>query len=72
MRTTINLNDELLRQALEYDGNRGLSNSRLLEKAFRTLIRREQGRRSFRMRLAEMRADAARYRTPEPHGGARE
>lgn len=72
MRTTINLNDELLRQALEYDGNRGLSNSRLLEKAFRTLIRREQGRRSFRMRLAEMRADAARDRTPEPRGGARE
>lgn len=72
MRTTINLDDELLRQALEYGGNRGLSKSRLLEKASRMLIRREQGRRGFRMRLAEMRADTARDRAPEPRGGARE
>ena len=71
MRTTINLDNELLRQALEYDGNRGLSKSRLLEKALRMLIRREQGRRSFRMRLAEMRADTARDHAAEPRGGAR-
>ena len=72
MRTTINLDNELLRQALEYDGNRGLSKSRLLEKALRMLIRREQGRRSFRMRLAELRADDARARAAEPRGEARE
>lgn len=72
MRTTIKLDDELLKQALEYDGNRGLSKSRLMERAFRMLIRRERGRRSFRLKMVEMRAAAARGRAPEPSGGAQE
>lgn len=75
MRTTIKLDDELLRKVLKYDGNRDLPKSRLVEKAFRTLVRRERGRRSFRLRMAEARADAARGRVPdpgrEPRGGAR-
>ncbi len=70
MRTTLKLDDKLLAQAREYDGNRDLSNSRLVEKAFRALIRRERLRRSFRMKMAEIRADAARGRAPEPRGGA--
>ena len=70
MRTTLKLDDKLLAQAREYDGNRGLSNSRLVEKAFRALIRRERLRRSFRMRMAEIRADAARGRAPAPRGEA--
>lgn len=76
MRTTIKLDDELLRKALEYDSNRSLPKSRLVEKAFRMLVRRERGRRSFRLRMAEVRADAARGRAPDPgrelRGGARE
>ena len=71
MRTTIKLDDELLKQALEYDGNRGLSKSRLVEKAFRALVRRERRRRGFRLKMAGMRAGAARGRSPEPRGGAR-
>ena len=76
MRTTIKLDDKLLRKVLEYEGNRSLPKSRLVEKAFRTLIRRERGRRSFRLRMAEVRAGAARGRVPDPGrelgGGARQ
>ena len=53
MRTTIKLDDELLKQTLEYDGNRGLSKSRLVEKAFRALVRRERRRRSFRLKWSQ-------------------
>lgn len=70
MRTKLKLDDKLLAQAREYDGNRGLSNSKLVKKAFRALIRRERLRRSFRMKMAEIRADAARGRAPEPRGRA--
>ena len=66
MRTTIKLDDKLLRKVLEYEGNRSLPKSRLVEKAFRTLVRRERGRRSFRLRMAEVRAGAARGRVPDP------
>ena len=70
MRTTLKLDDKLLAQALEYDGNRGLPKSRLVEKAFRALIRRERCRRSYRMKMAEIRAGAVRGRAPGPRGGA--
>ena len=69
MRTTLKLDDKLLAQAREYDANRDLSNGRLVDKAFRALIRRERLRRDFRMRMAEIRADAARARASEPRGG---
>lgn len=72
MRTKLKLDDKLLAQAREYDGNRDLSNGRLVDKAFRALIRRERLRRDFRMRMAEIRADAARGRAPEPRGGTQE
>ena len=71
MRMRLKLDDKLLAQALEYDGNRGLPKSRLVEKAFRALIRRERCRRSYRMKMVEIRAGAARRRAPRPRGGAR-
>ena len=48
MRTTINLDDELLARARAK--TEPMSHTKLMELAFRTLIRRERGRGRFRLK----------------------
>ena len=48
MRTTLNLDDELLAKARAR--TELMSHAKLMEMAFRALIRRERGRRSFRLK----------------------
>lgn len=48
MRTTINLDDELLAKARAR--TKLMSHTKLMELALRALIRRERGRRSFRLK----------------------
>ena len=51
MRTTINLDDELLAKARAR--TEPMSHTRLMDMAFRTLVRRERGRGRFRLKWSQ-------------------
>ena len=51
MRTTINLDDELLAKARAR--TEPMSHTRLMDMAFRTLVRRERGRGRFRLQWSQ-------------------
>ena len=50
MRTTIDLNDELLRKAKRLAANEGVTLKDIVERAVRTLVDRKQTARAYRLR----------------------